>query len=127
MPIAYTVCADLKPQDIADLVTTAFEGGVNYWLPRADLVHRTGQQAEEPWYADPTLYEGEFQMRLVEDCGEGDDPEVHFLTQAGIQFGLSVMATKYRKFLADILTENYDAETADVFLQCCLFQEIRYG
>ena len=37
------------------------------------------------------------------------------------------MAKKFPKCFADFLTENDDAETADVLLQCALFGEVRYG
>jgi len=41
--------------------------------------------------------------------------------------GLQVMAEEYPRHFADFMSENEDAETADVWLQCCLFGEVVYG
>jgi hypothetical protein len=37
------------------------------------------------------------------------------------------MADKYPRHIADILSENDDATTGDVFLQLCLFGDVVYG
>jgi hypothetical protein len=44
-----------------------------------------------------------------------------------INRGFNVMSTKYPHLLADILKDDDDATTADVFLQCCVFGELVYG
>jgi hypothetical protein len=41
--------------------------------------------------------------------------------------GLEIMATKYARHFADLVSENDDADTHDVFLQCALFGEVVYG
>ena len=41
--------------------------------------------------------------------------------------GLRAMATKFPFNFANFIGENDDAETADVFIQCCLFGGLRYG
>ena len=38
-----------------------------------------------------------------------------------------IMADKFPRHFANILNENDDAETGDVFLQCCLWGDIVYG
>jgi hypothetical protein len=37
------------------------------------------------------------------------------------------MAREAPQHFADFLNENDDADTGDVFVQCCLLGEIRYG
>jgi len=37
------------------------------------------------------------------------------------------MASEAPRHFADFIAENDDAETADVFLQCCLFGRIVFG
>jgi hypothetical protein len=37
------------------------------------------------------------------------------------------MAREYGRHFSDMIAENDDATTADVFLQCCLFGELVYG
>jgi hypothetical protein len=46
---------------------------------------------------------------------------------AAIKSGLKVMAEKYPHHWQDFVSENDDAITGDVFLQCCLFGEIVYA
>lgn len=41
--------------------------------------------------------------------------------------GLSLMSRDYPNHFADFMAENEDAETADVFVQCCIFGNIVYG
>jgi hypothetical protein len=49
------------------------------------------------------------------------------LDMAAIKNGLKVMAEKYPHHWQDFVSENDDAITGDVFLQCCLFGEIVYA
>lgn len=51
----------------------------------------------------------------------------HKLTPESIARGLQVMAREYPWHFNHVGTSEEDAETADVFLQCCLFGEIVYG
>lgn len=44
-----------------------------------------------------------------------------------IEKGLQVMADKYPRHFNDIITENDDAETADVFVQCAVLGEVVFG
>lgn len=41
--------------------------------------------------------------------------------------GLKVMASKFPRHFGDVLDENDDAETADIFVQCCLFGDVIFG
>lgn len=41
--------------------------------------------------------------------------------------GVEVMQKKYPRHFADWLSQNDDATTADVYLQCCLFGEAIFG
>lgn len=42
--------------------------------------------------------------------------------------GLVIMAKKYPEHFANVILDDHqDAETADFFIQCCLFGEIVYG
>ena len=125
----FTAKAPVSTQLIADQVVTAFEGGITYWVDKADLI--TPDRAtlkEKPWYSDPKLYEGQFRILIVQEDehikGAGRDL---FLTPENVQTGLDVMAAKYGNHFRDMMQENGDASTADVFLQCCLFSELVYG
>ena len=44
-----------------------------------------------------------------------------------IKRGLTIMSKKERKHFADFLKDDCDQITGDVFLQCCLFGEVKYS
>lgn len=119
----------LTAEKISDQVVTAVEGGIAYWASGFYLDHPSRENLfEKPWYADPKLYEGDFKIRVVqqEEHIAGAGVEV-FLTPDSIRTGLKVMAEKYGSHFADMIQENGDATTADVFLQCCVFGDLIYG
>jgi hypothetical protein len=112
---------EVSSQDIAYQMIAAFEGGSTYWASKARKIK--GSSIESPWYADPKLYEQDFEITVHDDDGV-----IHRLTPEKLKAGLEFMATKHASHFADLLSEsNADATTADVFLQCCLFKEVVYG
>jgi hypothetical protein len=44
-----------------------------------------------------------------------------------IKRGALVMAKKYPREWFNLVNDNFDATTGDVFLQCCVFGETLYG
>lgn len=56
-----------------------------------------------------------------------DNDKQYILTIAKIKRGLTCMAKKFPKHFADIMTENTDIYTADVLVQCALFNDIIYS
>jgi hypothetical protein len=60
---------------------------------------------------------------------EDEDGDKFTLNKAAIIRGKELMATdpQYSSHYADVLRENDDADTGDVFLQLCLFGEVVYG
>lgn len=45
----------------------------------------------------------------------------------GVGRGLQVMAEKYPRHFGNLISDNDDAETGDVLLQCSVLGEIVYG
>jgi hypothetical protein len=123
----FSVTTTIESQRIADLVTTAFEGGSNYWIETVSILKvppkPEGEDHSYPWYSFKNVYEDpDFQVKInVED----DDPVI--FDHASIQRGLDYLSKNYPRHINDILQENDDAETADAFLQACLFGDIVYG
>ncbi len=64
---------------------------------------------------------------LITDI-ETDSPaeQTYLLTLDMIRVGLKTMALKQPQEFADILTDDYDNNTGDAFLQYCLFGELIY-
>lgn len=127
--VTFDTTISLSAEKISDQVVTAVEGGIAYWSTGFYLVQPSrADLTEKPWYADPKLYEGDFKIRVVQEeehkAGAGRDV---FLTPDSVRTGLKVMAEKYGSHFADMVQENGDATTADVFLQCCVFGDLIYG
>lgn len=123
---------EIAPRRIADLMITAFEGGANYWCSGARLGTANGRPKaafEKPWYSDPKVWECasvEFFVTEITDETTGAE-KTHRLTRLDIETGLKLMAEKWGRHFGDFVSENEDAETADVFLQCVVLKDIVYG
>lgn len=124
----YTVRKALTAKEIADLVTTAVEGGISYWAQGFKPISNEHAFTERPWYACPKLYSGDFVIRVTEleesTANAGVD---HDLTPEKMQTALDHLAEKYPHVMADIVNENYDAGDADCFIQAAIFGSIVYG
>lgn len=99
-------------QMIADLFVTAYEGGSNHWLDRT-----MGRQHGHNYGPNMTAY------IVFAD----DDHTPYSISWNTIQTGLKIMQRDYPRHWADLINDNMDADTADVFLQCVCFGEIVYG
>lgn len=126
MPFTVTIKRDVEITDqmVYDLLVTAREGGSNYWMENIKYTKPqkefTPVDGEEYPFADYPLNGGTVKITH-------NDIELHKLTLEGIERGIAVMAEKYPRHMNDVIIENYDADTADVFLQCCVFGELVYG
>lgn len=124
----FTASTTVSAKKIADQVITAVEGGIGYWCVGFHLVSSEHTPQEKPWYADPKLYEGAFDIRVTLDDEHttGEGVEYH-LTPEKVQAGLDWLAKSSLGRISEIINDEGDADTADVFIQACLFQEIIYG
>jgi hypothetical protein len=132
-------------QRVSDLLIGAFEGGSTYWIEDYKSSSRKSKAFEQeagisnsldnfimPTYAVLPLIEGQWiDIEIQESISAESYKIVYRLDREAVQKGLLAMASledgngghHWPTFLA----ENDDAETADVFLQCCLFGEIVFG
>jgi hypothetical protein len=84
----------------------------------------------KPWYSDSAVFEGSFEIAL-----EFDDPSEYegfgngrkVITEADVRNGFEIMRRDHPKQFAKVMGGTGDADTSDVFLQCCLFGEAVYG
>jgi hypothetical protein len=113
----------LSDDRVASLLVGAFEGGSNYWIDHVEV--KAGPAVGRIWNERQPFYGAPFSggSIVVQPL---DDPSVT-LDRAAIQRGLRVMPKKYPHHFADVVTEQDDATTADVFLQCCLFGKAVYS
>jgi len=125
--IKYEVSMDT----IASLLCCAFEGGSNYWYfienckaPKTLSYKMDGPDGTTFPHIDYPLNEGgELEILDMENKKKS-----YKLNLAIIKKGWKVFAEKYPWHFANAIVECHaDAETGDVFLQCCLFGELIYG
>ena len=112
--LTISVRTHVSLERLANIVYSMAQGS-SYWCKYAgDLGYE--KTVEE-------LYAG--QIIKLEDFE--DEKARYTLTLPKLKRGLTVMAKKFPRHFADFLTENDDADTADVLLQCALFGEVVYG
>lgn len=109
----------ISNQQIADLMVTALEGGSNYWIDRVEPRYTCHHDYSEPQNYGPDMVE---RALFAED-----DDTPYLLNDEAIQNGLRLMPTLCPHHWADVVNDNVDADTADVFLQLCVFGELVYG
>lgn len=125
---------------VRNLLVGAFEGGSNYWY----LIEKYeyGNVSPHEFREGGKYYDPEYKMMdhyllpFVPGCSlvisnrmaeEGDNVEKYILNRQSIQSGLEIMRDKFPRHWNDLVTENDDCETADVFLQCALMGNVIYG
>jgi hypothetical protein len=108
-------------KDIEDLLICAFEGGSNYWYDDLEPIQETSKlaTASERFY-DNLMTHG-FRLK---DKETGELHGVHIERYAE---AVSLMQQKYTQHFMNWRSENYDAETGDVFLQLLVFKDVVYG
>jgi hypothetical protein len=113
-------------EKIQDLITTALEGACRYW---ASFKFPTD------WKQKYSSYE---QIPFKDNIAVSDvetDELLGYLNIASVQTGLQLMANCKdimgkvvpARHFKNLVTDNDDQETADVFLQLCVMGEIVFG
>lgn len=97
---------------IADLLVAAFEGGSSYWAG-----------VSGPYASCSKVVTGEASMLVVDHV----ERKTYRLDMDVVKRGLRVFMRVAPRHFGNWLAENDDAETGDVFLQCCLLDGIVYG
>lgn len=106
---------DVDDQLIEDLLVCAFEGGSNYWVESIEV--DPGTQCD--------FYKRAFETYLK--VIPIDENQKYILNKLSLKKGLELMAKQYPKHFMDLVSENFDADTGDIFLQLCLFGDVIYG
>jgi len=137
-----------------NLIVSAFDGGSNYWAYMLAYDLPTGKKVED--YEDKDYGEGLGRYNIpfapksaivfttVDELAEAgvtqgfhgyEDPtdeqiaklKKWRLDKKTLVRGWKVMHDDYPSHYGDAISENDDAGTGDVYLQCCLFGEVIYG
>lgn len=115
--LTLSVRVHIKLEDIENLLYSAAQGS-SYWSDSEQLGYEsTVKKALLP----------KAEGKIVKIVDHEDEPMAYLLNLEKIKKGLTVMAKKEPSHFADFLQENADMITGDVFLQCCLFGEVKYS
>jgi hypothetical protein len=138
MELTMEIVQDIPLSRFADLLVSAFEGGSNYWYNIESFKkpekftelcgHETAEEAAMYRHMSYAVNPGG--AIVVSDrvgCEEGDTVTKAELNLSVIRVGAILMAKQYPLHWANFVSGNDDAETGDVFLQCCVFGKIIYG
>jgi len=121
------ISQEIQFERVQDLLCNALEGGSNYWYQIDDYIYPHGETKEslkiQFEHIELPFKGGTIVFSDLED----EKREKTYLTLASIAEGLQIMADKFSTHFADFMSENDDATTGDVFLQCCLFKDVIYG
>jgi len=111
----------ISDEDIWGLLVSAFEGGSNYWIRSAEVATKPSKVAVD--LARVPLNGGALRFEIDND----DAVPLRLLDRAAIVHGLELMAKLQPQHFADVIRDSSDADTGDVFLQICLFDELVFG
>lgn len=127
-PLRVTI--EVSAARIADMMVGAIEHNNMTAAWCAGVLGRPRPKVAAPlWYADPAFYEGDFTIEVLEMPDESRPNKLkrHRVNRAGLAAGLALMAAKHGRHFGDMMAENDDAITADVFLQCIALRDVVYG
>ena len=129
--ISITKELKITNEDIDDIVSTALEGGINYWCSKASVI---GEYLGE-YASDQISRGGELILKLREPV-EGE-PDEYVLSREKLLNGIKAYLLNPNKpyniiGLLDkgelyLETANVDAEVADMIIQYAIFNEIVFG
>lgn len=125
----------LTQEGLSDLLSVATFG--NYWpcikIKRSEhhLAEEYKNECIEDKWAAVLINGGTLvvydEYEMDSELYDGEEPTKHYLTLKDVRKGLRLMKKDYPYHYADLVEENDDAETGDVWLQLAVFGEVIYG
>jgi hypothetical protein len=130
--------AEITEETVSDLLCCAFEGGVGYWCRIMGYEYPEGKTRKDYAFQHiQVVLDGGTQFMREDMDDSPTDEEWHklsmpnkmklALTREKLGPGLQVMADKYPWHFKNVMSGDFDAETGDVFLQCCLYGKIVFS
>ena len=120
-----TAPIEIEKQFLDDLVSCAFEGGINYWCEKAEPAdEKSAKISEKVDFLSSIVTVGGSIKLTVKD--EGDDPPIPMLLDlAALLKGIQMSLTN--KNCNICIFDDYDADDADAIIQYAVFNEIVFG
>jgi hypothetical protein len=107
----------MSQQLMAYLLDCAFSGGSTYWA--TDI--RNEEYLGASFLSEIPMTGGSCEIF------DGVESTWLLLSATAFESGAQAFREKYRRHWIDAMAGQFDATTGDVFLQCCLFGETKYG
>lgn len=108
----------LKRQLLVDLIIAAFEGGSNYWITR--IYREDGLPTYHLRYVSGlTVYH--------RPCGDDEEPAPHPLSEERLAWAIGEMSHAYPRQFSSIVSDSWDADTADAVVQLAVLGGLVYG
>ena len=128
MILTITTTHKIEDQMIADLMTTAIESPYGEWCLRVEPGVTPPGPLKSPWYSNAEFWSNPSASAnfTVEDPDTGGEKRVT-VALAQIEQGLKKMSNHSPHRFTWIITDNYDAITAGIFLQYVIYGEVHYG
>lgn len=134
-PVIVNCAIPVPFERITNCITGTIEGGSTYWcntFQTADdntstSLYQSIRNAGDVWYDSEVFWEQGGKAILEFDKPTDADSGTRTIGKAELVNGLAVMASVAPRHFGDLINENDDATTHDVFLQCVLFGEIIFG
>lgn len=124
---------NLKADRQFDVLTSAWEGGSTYWCAIADkslpIVRRFRKKndKDEPPSFVEMVWKAVLAGETITLIDTEQNAKEYSFNLRTIKKGEQLMADKALHHLVDILSENDDATTADVWFQYCVLGDLIYG
>ena len=118
---------EISDELIEDILCTAFEGGITYWANNISCHDNKDMKKVGGWKHEYLTKTKKKDAKLIVHTISGGEVTV---TKKSIIDALQKMDTpeyKYTKALDRILSEQYDADDADIVVQTACFGEVVYG
>jgi hypothetical protein len=122
---------DITLEIFESIIVTALEGGSNYWylldteqissqIPNYDSKEPLSTQVSKALFENPNFFMKVYDIENPEDVlGE--------VNQQSIHEALELALKDYPNRFEEIISDDYDAETADVLFQLATMKDIVFG
>jgi len=121
----------LTEDDVENMMVGAWEGGSNYWAHVGSKMMNKIYAKTEDMNDEPTVNRVlmAVQRGLPVKVRDADNPSevLGTLTPKSWAKAEKLMVKNHRRHFADIIGENDDATTADVFFQLAVLGDVVYG
>jgi len=117
----------MTDQQLEDLFVTAIEQSTGYWCEFSLTKELTEKYADENKSTAEMLWTALLAGETLNFSDVEDPMEKWELTLEKVKEGCEKLFLEEPAHYANVLTENCDAETADVWFQYCLLGELVFG